>query len=86
MLFFGVLGWIMRKFGYEAAPMVLAYVLGPQMENALRQSLLISQGSFLIFFTRPISGIAMGFAFLLLMSNLFPYFQKRRQAYEKFKE
>jgi len=86
MLFFGVLGWIMRKFGYEAAPMVLAYVLGPQMENALRQSLLISQGSFLIFFTRPVSGIAMGFAFLLLLSNLFPYFQKRRQAYENFKE
>jgi putative tricarboxylic transport membrane protein len=86
MLFFGVLGWIMRKFGYEAAPLVLAYVLGPLMENALRQSLLISQGSFLIFFTRPISGIALGFAFLLLLSNLFPHFQKRRQAYEKFKE
>ena len=86
MLFFGVLGWIMRKFGYEAAPLVLAYVLGPQMENALRQSLLISQGSFLIFFTRPVSGIAMGFAFLLLLSNLFPYFQKQRQAYENFKE
>jgi len=51
MLFFGVVGWIMRKFGYEGAPLILAYVLGPMLENALRQSLLISQGSFLIFFT-----------------------------------
>ena len=86
MIFFGVVGWIMRKFGYEGAPLILAYVLGPMLENALRQSLLISQGSFLIFFTRPISAIALGLAFLLLFSNLFPYFKKRRQAYEEFKE
>jgi putative tricarboxylic transport membrane protein len=86
MLLFGVLGWIMRKFGYEGAPLILAYVLGPMLENSLRQSLLISQGSFLIFVTRPISGIALGFAFLLLLSNLFPYFKKQRQQYESFKE
>lgn len=86
MLIFGLFGWIMRKFGYEGAPLVLAYVLGPMLENALRQSLLISQGSFTIFFTRPISGIALGFAFLLLLSNLFPYFKKRREQYERFKE
>ncbi len=84
MLFFGVAGWIMRKFGYEAAPMILAYVLGPQLENALRQSLLISQGSFMIFITRPISGISLGFVCLLLLSNLFPYFKKQRQIYEQF--
>lgn len=86
MLIFGLFGWIMRKFGYEGAPLVLAYVLGPMLENALRQSLLISQGSFTIFFTRPISAIALGFAFLLLLSNLFPYFKKRREQYERFKE
>jgi putative tricarboxylic transport membrane protein len=86
MLLFGVVGWIMRKFGYEGAPLILAYVLGPMLENALRQSLLISQGSFLIFVTRPISGIALGFAFLLLLSNLFPYFKRQRQQYDSFKE
>lgn len=86
MLIFGLFGWIMRKFGYEGAPLVLAYVLGPMLENALRQSLLISQGSFTIFFTRPISAVALGFAFLLLLSNLFPYFKKRREQYERFKE
>jgi len=86
MIFFGVVGWIMRKFGYEGAPLILAYVLGPLLENSLRQSLLISQGSFLIFVTRPISAVALGFAFLLLLSNLFPYFKKRRTEYEGFRE
>ena len=86
MIFFGVVGWIMRKFGYEAAPLIMAYILGPMLENALRQSLLISGGSFLIFITRPISGIALGFTFLLLLSNIFPYIKKRRQEYEKFEE
>jgi putative tricarboxylic transport membrane protein len=86
MLLFGVVGWMMRKFGYEGAPLILAYVLGPMLENSLRQSLLISQGSFLIFVTRPISGIALGFAFLLLLSNLLPYFKKQRHHYESFKE
>jgi putative tricarboxylic transport membrane protein len=86
MLFFGVVGWIMRKFGYEGAPLILAYVLGPMLENALRQSLLISQGSFLIFVTRPISAVALGFAFLLLLTTLLPNFRKRRQQYDQFKE
>ncbi len=86
MIFFGVVGWIMRKFGYEGAPLILAYVLGPMLENALRQSLLISQGSFMIFITRPISAMALSIAFLLLLSNLLPYFKKRRKQYEEFKE
>ena len=86
MIFFGVMGWVMRKFGYEAAPLVLAYVLGPMLETALRQSLLISGGSFLIFFTRPISAISLGVAFLLLLSNLLPYFKKQRMQYDRLKE
>jgi putative tricarboxylic transport membrane protein len=86
MLFFGVVGWLMRKFGYEGAPLILAFVLGPMLENALRQSLLISQGSFLIFVTRPISAIALGFAFLLLLTTFLPHFKKRRQQYDQFKE
>jgi putative tricarboxylic transport membrane protein len=86
MLFFGVVGWLMRKFGYEGAPLILAFVLGPMLENALRQSLLISQGSFLIFVTRPISATALGFAFLLLLTTLLPTFKSRRRQYEQFKE
>lgn len=57
MLFFGLLGYLFRKMEYGVPPLVLAFVLGPMMENALRQSLIISQGSFWIFITRPISSV-----------------------------
>ena len=44
MIAFGVIGYFMRKFGYEPAPLVLAFVLGPMLENNLRKSLILSQG------------------------------------------
>jgi putative tricarboxylic transport membrane protein len=46
MIVFGVLGYLMRKLGYEPAPLILAFVLGPMMENNLRKSLILSDGSF----------------------------------------
>jgi putative tricarboxylic transport membrane protein len=64
MLIFGVIGYFMRKLGFPIAPMVLASVLAQMLETALGQSLLISQGSVLIFFTRPISAVFMALAFL----------------------
>ena len=64
MLIFGVIGYFMRKLGFPVAPMVLAVVIAQMMETSLGQSLLISQGSPLIFFTRPISAVFMGLAFL----------------------
>jgi putative tricarboxylic transport membrane protein len=64
MLLFGVLGYFMRKLGFPVAPMVLASVLAQMLETSLGQALLISQGSPLIFFTRPISGVFMALAFL----------------------
>ncbi len=64
MLLFGVLGYFMRKLGFPVAPMVLASVLAQMLETALGQSLLISQGSPLIFFTRPISAVFMALALL----------------------
>jgi putative tricarboxylic transport membrane protein len=64
MLGFGVLGYFMRKLGFPVAPMVLASVLAQMLETALGQALLISQGSPLIFFTRPISGVFMALAIL----------------------
>lgn len=55
MICFGLLGYLMRKFKFEAAPLVLALILGKPMEESLRQALGISQGSFAVFVTRPIS-------------------------------
>lgn len=57
MLVFGVLGYLMRKLGYSPAALVLALVLGPLAERALRQSLIISDAGLMIFFTRPISAV-----------------------------
>ena len=56
MLIFGVIGYVFKKLDYPLAPLVLALVLGDLAENALRQSLIMSQGSLAIFFTRPIAG------------------------------
>jgi putative tricarboxylic transport membrane protein len=55
MLVFGAVGYLMRKGGFPAAPVVLALVLTPLMETALQQSLQMSHGSFGIFATRPIA-------------------------------
>ena len=67
MLLFGVVGYLMRKLDYPMAPVVLAIVLGPLAEPALRQSLLISNGSFMIFFERPFSGPIMAIAIVLFL-------------------
>ena len=60
----------MKKYDYEPAPLVLAFVLGPMFENALRQSLIISGGSPMIFLSRPLSGIFIALSFILLVSPL----------------
>jgi len=76
MLIFGVVGYGMKKLGYEAAPLVLALVLGPMMENALRRSMVISDGNMAVFLTRPISAAFLIAAGLILFSPLF--LKKRR--------
>lgn len=78
MIIFGVIGYLMRKFGYEAAPLVLAYVLGPMLELAFKQSLIISDGSFAIFFTRPISAAGLLLAIFLIISSFVPMIRKKR--------
>jgi putative tricarboxylic transport membrane protein len=64
MLVFGVVGYFMKKLGYSPAALVLALVLGPLAERALRQSLIISDAGIGIFFTRPISAVLMALAIL----------------------
>ncbi len=78
MVIFGVIGYIMKKCDYEPAPFVLAYVLGPMLEQALRQSLILSNGSFKIFFVRPISVVCLAVAAFLLITALTTYARKKR--------
>jgi putative tricarboxylic transport membrane protein len=78
MIFFGLVGYLMKKFDYPAAPMVMAMVLSPLMENNLRQSLLLSHGSFLIFFTRPLAATLMVLAIFLLILPALPWIRARK--------
>ena len=66
VLVFGVLGYFCKKLDYPVAPLILALVLGPMTETALRQSLLQSDGSMMIFITHPIC-----FALLLISVILY---------------
>jgi putative tricarboxylic transport membrane protein len=80
MTVFGVLGYLMRKFGYEPAPLVLAFVLGPMLENNLRKSLILSRGDFWVFLERPISLVCLIFAVLILIVPMLPSLSKKREA------
>ncbi len=83
MLLFGGLGFLMRKWAYEGAPLLLALVLGPKMEVAFRQSLMISHGDFGIFIQRPISMI---FLLGILVFLSFPIFRSLFKKLRKGKE
>jgi putative tricarboxylic transport membrane protein len=76
MMLFGVLGFLMKRFDYEPAPLVLAFVLGPILENSMRQSLKLSGGNFRIFFSRPVSLTLLVMAGLILLSYFL--FKKQR--------
>jgi putative tricarboxylic transport membrane protein len=70
LLLFGAVGYLMRKFAFEPGPLVLAFVLGPILETALRQSLIISNGDPTIFVTRPIALFFLCVGALLVLSQL----------------
>jgi putative tricarboxylic transport membrane protein len=79
MLLFGVIGYVFKKLDYPLAPLVLALVLGDLAENALRQSLIMSQGSLLILFQRPISGAISAVALLFFaLPVINPYIRRAR--------
>jgi putative tricarboxylic transport membrane protein len=83
MLIFGILGYLMKKFEYEGAPLVLAFVLGPMMENNLRKSLIISQGDFSIFFTRPLAAVSLIISLSLLIFPVIPWLRRKREEIPK---
>jgi putative tricarboxylic transport membrane protein len=67
MLIFGILGFLMKKFRYDGAPLILALVLGQKLETSFRRSLIMSHGDFSIFVSRPISLAFLITAVLLLI-------------------
>ena len=81
---FGVIGYIFFKLDCEPAPLILALVLGPLMEENLRRALLISRGDPLIFVQRPISATLLAMAAILVVMFVLPSFKATRE--EAFKE
>ncbi|MGQ0752548.1 MAG: tripartite tricarboxylate transporter permease [Betaproteobacteria bacterium] len=81
---FGLLGFVFLKLRLEPAPLILAFVLGPLMEENLRRALLISRGDFTVFFTRPISaGFLIATAVLLIIMILPTVRMRRNRALEE---
>ena len=70
MVMFGFVGYLMRKFDFEPAPLAMAYVLSPILESSFRQSLSLSGGSFTVFFSRPISVVCMALVVALLIFQI----------------
>ena len=77
---FGVLGYVFMKLKCEPAPLILAFVLGPLMEENLRRALLISRGDPTVFMTRPISAGFLIASVLLLIIMILPAVRKKRHA------
>ena len=79
MVSFGVVGYVLSRLGYEAAPLILAFILGPLLEQAFHQSLVLGQGSPGIFLTRTLTVVPLiGAAALVLGTTLVPALQRRR--------
>ena len=84
MALFGIVGYVFSKLGAEPAPMLLAFILGPLMEEYLRRAMLLSRGDPMVFLHRPISATLLTLAALAMLSVLLPSFSKTRK--EAFKE
>jgi putative tricarboxylic transport membrane protein len=68
---FGLLGYLMRRLEYPAAPLLLGLVLGDLMENAVRQSLMMSNGDIAILYSRPLAATMLLFTAAILVGPLF---------------
>ena len=75
---FGLVGYWLIKHDFEPAPMLLGFVLGPLMEENLRRAMLIARGDATMFLTRPISGVLLALAAILLVLALLPMIRKKR--------
>lgn len=71
VILFGATGYLMRKFKYDPAPLVLAFVLGPLMENSLRQSMMLFRGNIFKIFERPVTLVLLVLAVFLFLSPVF---------------
>jgi putative tricarboxylic transport membrane protein len=79
MVVFGIIGYFMKKLDIPMAPTVLTFVLGKNIESSLLQSLAISDGNFMVFFQRPISGTLMFISFIIILASVYSGMTKKRE-------
>ncbi|UYN99065.1 MAG: tripartite tricarboxylate transporter permease [Devosia sp.] len=77
--FFGIVGYLLIRFGCEPAPLLLGFVLGPLLEEHLRRAMIISRGDPMIFVTRPISATLLVLALAAVLIAVLPAIRKKRQ-------
>ncbi|MFA5663473.1 tripartite tricarboxylate transporter permease [Castellaniella sp.] len=75
---FGIIGYVFIRLGLEPAPLLLALILGPMMEENLRRALLLSRGDWSVLVTRPISASLLLVALALLVALVLPSLRKKR--------
>ncbi len=80
MLVFGVMGYVLRKLDFELGPLLLAFVLGGILEKSLSQALLIANGNFAVFVTRPISAAFLALVVATAVVPLFLPLMRRMKA------
>lgn len=71
LFFFGVLGYVLRRLNFELAPLILGFILGPIMENSARQALIMSGGSFRIFFSSTISTVLLVLSSVVILTAIY---------------
>ena len=76
---FAIVGWVLVKLDFETAPLLLGFVLGRLMEENLRRALAISRGNLASFVQRPLSGVLLAVAVLVLALAVLPTVRRRRQ-------
>jgi putative tricarboxylic transport membrane protein len=86
MLIMGVLGYALRKFGFDPAPLVLGLVIAPIFEQSLRQSLIMSNGNYLIFLARPIALLLLAISAGLLAMSALAFALRRKDWRERLAE
>jgi putative tricarboxylic transport membrane protein len=86
MLVMGIVGYLLRKFDFDPAPLVLGLVIAPTFEMSLRQSLIMSNGAWTIFFHRPISGVLLALSAGLLLLSVISFVLKRKDWRDKLAE
>jgi putative tricarboxylic transport membrane protein len=77
MLIMGVVGYVLRKFDFDPAPLVLGLVIAPTFELSLRQSLIMSSGNWTIFFSRPIAAVLFAICAVLLGLAVISYMSRK---------